>query len=365
MPTCVVCVLWLQALKQECRCETFMKHVAAWRRGLFTHEDTMNIHKMLGLPCLAHFIYRTLLVPFQPFDDMGFQASRLTAVMFIWHFGLSVSSLIFRIPKVRIKEGSRIWPEFRLHSIVFACRSLACLGIVWAERRLSLEPMYCANALVVMATLVAADVASASVEHHSNTIRDLDTSAAYKFVFTFMQFLGTCGCLVGLRAFAGQFVIVFIIQTYAFTLTLRRKNLVSHRQTVFIYSYQLTLGSAVAQIEIYQQGGMQALCMFPALAALAMLLRVGAGLSKYAVWLLMVAVVQIARSTTHIVPAAQRIDVPEWAWPAAALVTLSSAYALFALQSGPQDTSEVAQANAAAQAAMEKQKRGQGYQGGA
>ena len=43
---------------------------------------------------------------------------------------------------------------------------------------------------------------------------------------------GTCGCLVGLRAFAAQFAIVFIIQTYAFTLTLRRKNLISHQQTV-------------------------------------------------------------------------------------------------------------------------------------
>ena len=121
------------------------------------------------------------------------------------------------------------------------------MAVVWAEKRYALEPMYWANVAIVFATLLAADVATASVEHHSNTIRGLDTSAAYKFAFSFMQFLGTCGCLVGLRAFGGQFAIVFIIQTYAFTLTLRRKNLVTHRQTVFIYSYQLSLGGAVAQ----------------------------------------------------------------------------------------------------------------------
>ena len=52
--------------------------LAALRKGLFTHEDTFNVHKMLGLPCLAHFIWRTLSVPFRPFGDMGFDASRFT-----------------------------------------------------------------------------------------------------------------------------------------------------------------------------------------------------------------------------------------------------------------------------------------------
>ena len=319
--------------------------LAALRNGLFTHEDTANMHKTLGIPCLVHFLWRTLSVPFRPFDDMGFDASNLTLLLIVWHFLLSVSSLIFKIPKVRIKEGSRIWPEFRLHSIVFATRSLACMTVVWMERKFALEPMYWANAAIVMATLVAADVSTASVTHHSNTIRGLDTSAAYKFAFSFMQFLGTTGCLVGLRSFAAQFAIVFIIQTYAFTLTLRRKNLVTHRQTVFIYSYQLSLGATVAQIEIFQAGGLQALCMFPALAALALLLRVGAGLSKYIVWLVMAVVVQFARRTTPIVPREQQIDVPEWLWPAAAAAMLASAYGLFALRTAQRAAARAASAD--------------------
>ena len=317
--------------------------LAAVRKGLFTHEDVFNVHKMLGFPCLAHFLWRTLSVPFRPFGDMGFDASNFTIILILWHLALSVSSLVFKIPKVRIKEGSRIWPEFRLHSIVFACRSLACMSLVWAERRFALEPIYWANAGICIATLVAADVATASVAHHSNTIRGLDTSAAYKFAFSFMQFLGTTGCLVGLRSFAAQFAIVFIIQTYAFTLTLRRKNLVTHNQTVFIYSYQLSLGATVAQIEIFQAGGMQALCMFPALAAMAMLMRVGAGISKYIVWMVMAVIVQYARRTTDIVPKAQHIDVPEWMWPAAAAITLTSAYGLFAWRSAQRKAARAAE----------------------
>ena len=342
--------------------------LSAIKRGLFTHEDIFNVHKMLGIPCLFHFMYRTLRVPFRPFDDMGFQPTLFVAISICWHLFLSVSSLIFKLPKVRIKEGSRIWPEFRLHSIVFACRSLACMSLVWYEKRHGLEPLYLVNVLIVFATLIGADVATASVDHHSNTIRGLDTSAAYKFAFSFMQFLGTCGCLVGLRSFGAQFAIVFIIQTYAFTLTLRRKNLVTHRQTVFIYSYQLSIGGAVAQIEIFLHGGFQAQCMFPAIACTAMLLRIGLGLNKYAsyaprtapststtassphslstlslspislqhrylVWLIMSAVIQYARRMTPIVPEAQRIEVPEYMWPSAAVVMLACAYGLFLYRS--------------------------------
>jgi hypothetical protein len=224
------------------------------KRGLFTHEDTFNVHKILGLPCLLHFIVRTLSVPVAPMSDMGFDASTGTLFIILWHLSLSVSSLVFRIPKVRIKEGSRIWPEFRLHSIVFACRSLACMSLVWIEQRYDPhgEPRYWANVAIVFATLVCADAATSSVDpsSRSNTIRGLETSAAYKFAFSFMQFLGTCGCLVGLRAYAAQFAIVFIIQVYAFTLTLRRKNLVSHRATVFIYAYQLTVRVAPSAVPL-------------------------------------------------------------------------------------------------------------------
>ena len=223
-----------------------MAPLSQWRKGLFTREDKFNVHKLCGFPVLAHYAIRIAAVP-RDTKNLRFDGSLLTPACLAVHLMLSCTSLVFHIPTKRIKEGSRIWPEFRLHSIVFACRSLACMTLVWIERRYALEPMYLVNVAIVFATLIGADVASASVDHHSNTIRGLETSAAYKFAFSFMQFLGTTGCLVGLRAFAGQFAIVFIIQVYAFTLTLRRKNLITHMQTVFIYSYQLSIGGAVAQ----------------------------------------------------------------------------------------------------------------------
>jgi len=291
-------------------------------KKLFSHEDSTNVHKLLGFGCLLHFLLRCAFLP----NDMGFNASLLTPACIVMHAALSLSSLIFHIPKVRIKEGSRIWPEFRLHSIVFACRSLACMSIVWAEERFATGPHYLANVCVVFATLLSADTATNSVDpkSRSNTIRGLEMSPVYKYSFALLQFLGTTGCLVGLRAYAAQFAIVFIIQTYAFTLTLRRKNLVSHKATILIYACQLSLGVTVANLEVINCGGVDALFMFTALALAAASLRVLLGLNKYLVWAIMSVVVQFARRCTAIVPPELRSAAwPAWGWPVAAAVMVA------------------------------------------
>ena len=190
--------------------------------------------------------------------------------------------------------------------------------------------MYWANVVIVMLTLLSADIATASVDHHSGTIRGLDTSAAYKFAFAFMQFLGTCGCLIGIRAFAAQFMILFIIQTYAFTLTLRRKNLVTHNQTLFFYVCQLTLGTTISFLEVHRAGGFDALFMFCALSTFAFFLRAGLGLSKYLMWGIMAIICQGARAQTaihHRYPESRASWWPDWGWPAA---TAASATLLIA-----------------------------------
>ena len=86
--------------------------------------------------------------------------------------------------------------------------------------------------------------------------------------------------------------------------------------------------------------------MFPALAALAMLLRVGLGLSKYLVWAVMACVVQYARRATPIVPAAQRVEVPAWFWPVAAAAMLASAFGLFVYRNAQRRAAKAAAAGA-------------------
>ena len=100
-----------------------------WAKKLFTSHDRFNVHKVLGVGCLLHFVCRFAFVGER---DMLFGPDKFTTASICWHLCLSCSSLLFRIPQKRVMakgtEGSMIWPEFRFHSIIFACRSLACIG---------------------------------------------------------------------------------------------------------------------------------------------------------------------------------------------------------------------------------------------
>lgn len=138
---------------------------------LFTREDTFNVHKIFGFSCLASFIYRFSQAGIK---DGGFGPHPGTVVFIVLHLCLNLSSFIFYIPQRRIKSGDRIWPEYRIHSLAFAARSLACMLLLWCEQYFELGPLYLANLLIVLGTCALADWGSSiQGEHASSTIRDV------------------------------------------------------------------------------------------------------------------------------------------------------------------------------------------------
>jgi len=260
---------------------------------LFTKEDPFNFHKTLGISCLLSYIFR--FVKAGP-SDMGFGATPETLLTIAVHASLSISSLVFRIPMKRIASGYRIWPEYRLHSIIFACRSLAGMLLTWYELRNGLEPNYYLNSAIVIGTLLAADAGSASMPSagRSSTIRDLDANAPTIFFFSAMQFQATMGCLFGLRRFSTQFLYVWIIQFNAFLMTVRRKNLAPHSALVTVYGLMLVFGFCVATYEHHQVG---AFAMVTTLGTVAACLRIGVGMPKYPLWISMAVLANLGRPT--------------------------------------------------------------------
>jgi hypothetical protein len=261
-------------------------------KGLFTKEDPANIHKTFGVFALGHFIYRFRHVG--P-SDMNFGVSNMTLFCFAMHATLSASSLIFKIPIKRIAEGSRIWPEYRLHSIVFAYRSLACLAVTYVEKKMAVEtPRYELNGLIVIATLLAADFGTWWVgpAGRSSTIQGLDAPPFMRFFFSVMQFHATAGCLLGVRRFSTQFFYVWIIQFTAFLMTLRRKNIAPHGPLVVTYGVMLTSGFLISTYDHYLYG-----CWLTVntLAHLAAGLRLGLRLNKYVLWVGLAVAVHLAR----------------------------------------------------------------------
>lgn len=124
---------------------------------LITKEDGHygHVHKIIGTAALAHYGYRTYLL--MTTGSMQFDDSNFTLACILLHMVLSVSSFIFKIPNNRINSAPMIYPEFRLHSIIFAYRSLIVMLLMWASKRWdTVLPLYF-RGVVVLLTMAAAD----------------------------------------------------------------------------------------------------------------------------------------------------------------------------------------------------------------
>jgi hypothetical protein len=131
-----------------------------------------------------------------------FISPRVDAPTLFLHLMLNASSLAFRIPPRRIDSGYRIWPEYRLHSLVFLTRSLATMALTWYEYTFDLPPNYWMNLAIVLATMVSADLASSWCGNHSGFSRQLQVPNGVKYFFSVMQLSATAGCLYGMRRYS-------------------------------------------------------------------------------------------------------------------------------------------------------------------
>ena len=131
---------------------------------LISREDGLHIHKILGIVCMAHYIYRYyLLLTTGSMHLRTPTAYRMVGV----HGLLSCSSMIFHIPKHRIRGGPMIYPEYRLHSILFALRSVACYYLTYHD----FPKIY--NILACFATMYLADIVSKVYPSGTTTMRQM------------------------------------------------------------------------------------------------------------------------------------------------------------------------------------------------
>ena len=220
-----------------------------WVRQLFSKEDHLNVHKTLGGLVLLSYFWRLSQAGE---TDMAFATQpEWTVPTLLLHLFLNPSSFEFRIPVKRITtDGGRIWPEYRLHSLVFLSRALACIAVNWYEQHYQLKANYIFNLWIVLGAMAAGDISSYSVgKNHSNSIRDLSAPASVKYYFSVMQFFATAVTLFGLRRSSLYFYMALVIQVTAFLMTLRRKNLVSHELNTVLYGALLAGGFSMGVYE--------------------------------------------------------------------------------------------------------------------
>jgi hypothetical protein len=224
-----------------------------WQKQLITKEDPNHLHKTLGIMVLISYIFRIVQCMVSIESDMGFNTyPQYTIPTIVLHFLLNASSFIFKIPAKRISSGYRIWPEYRLHSLVFLCRNLACMILFYVETTFYHSHEYhIMDIIIILSTMAAADISSycQGPNHTSGFARELDVPAITKYFFSMAQLGATAMILHGQRRYTMHFIMIIIIQGNAFLMTIRRKNLASHTVLTSIYGIALLGAGIMAHYE--------------------------------------------------------------------------------------------------------------------
>lgn len=210
-------------------------------RRLIGNEDKLHLHKSLGVASLLHFGYRTYM--FVSSGSMGFSGDATTVACIMLHMALSGTSLIFHLPNNRIRKAPMIWPEFRVHSILFAYRSLICMLLYWANIRIFPHTLtdhtYWLRCATLIGTLVAADYATTHFKalergDAGTTMRSMPfpDSVTQKQRDMINMYYSVCQVFATLNIIASPgmerpFGILFPIQIAAFLMTLVRKSVIS------------------------------------------------------------------------------------------------------------------------------------------
>jgi hypothetical protein len=205
---------------------------------LITKEDILSIHKILGIFSLIHYLYRFgLLIIYQ---DTFLNKDIYALYYILLHSLLSITSLIFHIPKNRIKGKPMIYPEFRLHSIVFALRSSICTLIFYYNL-----PLYY-NIITCYITIILADTITNNCKSTTKTMRNMPYNKTINDndikkinrTYSEMQILATLYMLGNINT---AFTPMFAIQIAAFLMTLVRKNIIGSNEWHLFYMISLLI----------------------------------------------------------------------------------------------------------------------------
>ena len=205
---------------------------------LVTREDPNFIHKFFGLSCLVNFIYQFSYLAL--YGRMNLADNIHTPILLMIHGGLSLSSLIFHVPLNRHKGAPMIYKEFRLHSIVFALRSVLC-GLVFYFK---LDLFY--NIIIINLTMMSADIITKLFKAETKTMRGMpfgkdlkeDEKKQVTDMHSSQQFGATIFMMTNIE---GAFSPLLAIQIAAFLMTLVRKSIISELDWHRLYAVSLWL----------------------------------------------------------------------------------------------------------------------------
>ena len=224
---------------------------------LVTKEDSTHFHKILGILCLINYGYRYYLLLSRKSMELNNNFSVMSVLI---HGALSCSSMIFHIPHIRNRTAPMIYPEYRLHSILFVLRSVVCFLLTYFDFGFFYKVGVC------YLTMVLADVVTIRYQSNSTTMRNMpfDSRISEKDQMEIIMMQSSQQIGATLFMFGNLdscFSPMFAIQIAAFLMTLVRKNIIDSNMWHLIYNislwmnifcyYSLPIGYLIIQPNVF------------------------------------------------------------------------------------------------------------------
>jgi len=259
---------------------------------LVTDHDPYHIHKCLGAFVLLHYAYRLFLVcttgdAFPPSHSRSWQSVGVVA-----HGLLSWSSLLLPLPTHRNFASPMIWPEFRMHSIVFATRHVVCTLLTL--HRLWPTNLYL-NVLLKMAIVGGViKLASHITDQYGCRLNRTTNSMPYpatvtpseqrqiKLYYARAQFGATVQAICQDATLC--FMPLIAIQTAPLLMTLVRKGKITTRAYHIGYAVALVLGGIFNPVRLFCESTHRATAIAFLLMTNPNWLRLRYQFSQFATW---------------------------------------------------------------------------------
>lgn len=216
---------------------------------LFTHEDKFGIHKLLGFTSLISNLCCFVVSPLFKYSYLQ-KRNLFSFLIILIHLLLSGSSLIFKLPNKRNRSYTIIWPEFRIHSIIFAYRTLLVMLVCWFDLNKKYE--FFLKGIIIYITLFTADYTTnyykKFLDKDDTTMRGMPFSESVSltsrnninYYYSVSQIIATMTTFYTDELFS-HYLILFPIQIAAFLMTCVKKSIISTNTWHILYALSLFL----------------------------------------------------------------------------------------------------------------------------
>ena len=214
---------------------------------------------------------------------MGFSQTRGTLMSVVLHASLHVSSFEFLLPQRRNFKYNIIFPEMRLHTMIFAYRALICMIIA-----VYFPYFRILNGFVVLLTMAAADAVTRYYKDSNNGTMMRGNAYPDGWPITFMnRFYSASQIMATLNMTftkpEGMFLTVLPIQIAPFLMTLEKKGIISQQGWHGYYIASLFVSYYWGGRWGLLENGVTNLMYWP-LVGLLYLGRIHFGVNKYILW---------------------------------------------------------------------------------